>query len=59
VWWADLGLQSNNHPAALPLSLLNRTGVENRMKTLLGQDKDREVTYQLLSQAKQTQLAED
>lgn len=59
VWWADLGLQTDAHPAVLPLSLLKRTEVENRVKMLMDQDKDKEITHQFLSQAKQIQLAED
>lgn len=39
--------------------LLNRTGRESKMKKLMGQHKDREVTYQVLSWATQTQLREN
>jgi len=35
------------------------TGGEYKIKKLLGQDKDREISYQLPSQAKQTQLGEN
>lgn len=46
-------------PAALSLLLLNGTGKKTRMKKLLSWDKDREIAYQLLSQAKQAGLGED
>lgn len=38
----------------LSLSIRNRTGGENKIKMLMGRDKGREITYQLLSQAKLT-----
>ena len=37
----------------------NKTGEENRVKNLMGQDKDREITHQLLSGAKLIQLGEE
>jgi len=36
--------------------LLSKTGGENKKEKLMGQDKDREIIYQLLSWAKQTRL---
>ena len=51
--WADLVWQLAAHPAAL--SSLSSTGQgENIMKKLIGQDKDWEITYQLLAWANQT-----
>lgn len=44
--------------AALSL-LLSRTGEENRVRRTVDQDKGREIAYQLLLQAKQTQLGEN
>lgn len=42
------------HPAICShLSLLNRTGGENKIKKLMSQVKDKEIIYQLLWQAKQ------
>lgn len=40
-------------------SHLQQVGGENTMKKLLGQDKDREMAYQLPSQAKQARLVEN
>jgi len=39
--------------------LLNKAGGENKVKRLMGQDKDREIKYQVPSPAKQTQPGED
>lgn len=39
--------------AALSLLLFSRTEGKNKMKNLVGQDKDSEIVHQLLSQAKQ------
>jgi len=36
MWWADLAQLPDTHPAPLPLSLLNRTGGENKMEKLVG-----------------------
>ena len=47
------------YPATLSLSLLSSTGGENKMEKFTGQDKDREITYQLLSQTKQAGLGEN
>ena len=44
--------------AALSLPLLSWTGERKYNESLMGQDKDREVTQQLLSWAKQTRLGE-
>jgi len=49
----NLGWLLGAHQAALPFPLLSRTGGENEMKKLVGQDKGREIAYQLQSQAKQ------
>ena len=40
----------------LSLSLLNMMAGESKMKKLVGQDKDREITYQLLSQENRLDL---
>lgn len=46
VWWAGLGGMPDLHPAphthsaVLSLPLLHRTGRENKVKKLMGQDKD-------------------
>lgn len=37
------------HPAAFSLPLLNTTRGENKMEKLVEQDKDRKITYRLLS----------
>jgi len=39
--------------------LLNWMAGDNRLQRVMGQDKDREVTYLLLSQAKQGQTEQD
>jgi len=44
--------------ATLSLLLLSWTGDEKYNERLVGRDKDREITHQLLSQAKQTSLGE-
>jgi len=49
LWWIDLGWRPEAHPATPSLLLNDRTERENKMKELLGQDKDEEITYQLLS----------
>ena len=58
LYWVDVGWLPGAHQAALSLPLFNKTGRENTMKKLVGQDKDKEITPQLLSQAKQTRLRE-
>jgi len=45
-------------PTKAALSLLNWTGEKKYNKRLMGRDKDRGITHQLPSQAKQTQLGE-
>lgn len=45
------------HQAALSPPLLYRTRGEDKMKNLVGQEKDREIAHQL--RAKQTQLGDD
>lgn len=59
MWWVDLGCLPDTSPAALSLCLLSRTGGENEIKKLMEQDKDKEIMYQLLSRANQTQLGEN
>lgn len=46
-------------PATLALPLLNRTRGENKVGELMGRDTDREIIYQLPSQAKRTQCGEN
>ena len=55
LWWLDLGWMPG---AALSLPLLSCTGETKYNERLVGQDTDREITQQLLSWAKQTQLQE-
>lgn len=52
MWQVSPGKGLKFHLAALSLSLLNRAGGENRMRNLMTRGKDRDSTYQLLSQAK-------
>jgi len=52
VWWVDLGWMPGTHQATLSLPLLSWTGERKRNKRLMGQDKDREIAWQLASQAK-------
>lgn len=53
LWWVNLSCLAFTQPLSLPL--LKRTGGENEMRKLMGQDKDREiVNYQLPLQTKQT-----
>lgn len=54
VWWINLGWVPDTHPATFSLTLLNRAGEGNKMKKLMGQDKDGEITCQLLPQVKRT-----
>lgn len=54
----DIGHLPAVHPAVLPLSLLTKMWGENKMENLLGQDKNREITHQLLSDLKHTHLQE-
>jgi len=54
VWWVDLGKLLGAHQAALSLPLLCWTREQNYNERLVVQDKDREITKQLLSRAKQT-----
>lgn len=54
LWWVGRGQLPDPHPDAPSLPLLNRTGGQNKMETLMGQDKDRQITEQFLSQVKQT-----
>lgn len=42
------------HPAGFFLPLFKRTRGQNEIKKLVVQDKDREIVYQLPSQAEQT-----
>ena len=56
VWWLNLGQLPDTYPAVLSLPLLHRIGGENKMEKLIGQDKDRAITYQLPSWTEQCQL---
>lgn len=55
-WQVGLGQLSTQ---MLSVPLLGTTGEENRVEILRGPDKNREITYQLPSKAKQTRLGED
>jgi len=54
-----LNLAGCQVPTQLFSPLLSRTGRENTMKMLRGQDKDREIAHRLPPWAKQSQLWED
>jgi len=56
--WFSLAGHQVPTQAAPSLTHLNWTGEKKYHKRLVGQDKDREITQQLLSQGKQTQLGE-
>lgn len=56
AWWLNPGQLPDTYPAVLSRPLLNRTRGENKMEKLIGQAKDREITYQSLSRAKNSQL---
>jgi len=44
VWWLNLGKPwPNAHPATLSLPLVSKTWRGNRMRKLMGRDKDREI----------------
>lgn len=49
-------VEPGQHSEALPLPLFDRTGGENKVAKLMDSNRDSEITYQLTSQAKQTQL---
>lgn len=53
LWWVDPGGLWDTHPAAL------RTEGENKIEKLMGQDKDREISYWLIPWVKQARLGED
>lgn len=53
-----LGLPLGAYQATLMFPILSKTGREKRSEKLLGQYKDREITHQLQSQAKQNWLGE-
>ena len=58
--WGELTLSGHQDPTKLlSLYLLSRTGEENTAEKLMGGDKDRETTHQLLPQVKQTWLQEN
>jgi len=57
VWCVNLGQLPDTYPAMLSSLLLNRIRGENKMEKLIGQDKDRELTYQLPPWAKQSTIA--
>lgn len=54
----DLGWLPDAHSTTLSCCLQSRTGGESRMKNLVGQENDREMSNQLLSLARQTELGE-
>ena len=53
VWWVELGWPPGAHQGALSLPLFNRTEGKKNVEKLMDQDKDRDITYQLPSWAKQ------
>ena len=59
LWWVNLGSLPGAHQATFLLHLLNKTVGENKIKKIMGWDKDREITHQVPSQEKQTQIQEN
>lgn len=57
--WVNLGQLQDTNPATHSLPLLTKTGAENRMKKLVGQDEGRKIIHQLPRQAKHTKLGEN
>lgn len=55
-WWVDLGGMPGIHQATLSLPLLNWIGGEKYNRSLVSQDRDRKITLQSPSWAKQTQI---
>lgn len=53
MWWPS-EILPDGPPATLSFPFLNSRGEENKMEKPMGPDYDREITYQLLSWAKQT-----
>lgn len=41
LWWVSLGIQPCSHPAALSLPHCSTAGIENKLRKLMGQGKDR------------------
>lgn len=58
LWWVDLDQLPASHQL-LPSLPSTGWGGENKMKKLMGQEKDKETTHPLLSQAKQTSLGKE
>lgn len=56
VWWALAVCQVPTQLLSFPL--LIKTEGEKKMEMFMGQDKNREITHQLSSQAKQTRPEE-
>lgn len=54
LWSVNFVWLPSAHKAALPFP--KGQGVKNKVKKLMGHGKDGEITHQLLSQAKQTQI---
>ena len=54
LWWVDPGWMPGAHQSCSITPLLSWTGERKYNKSLVGRDKDREITQQLLSRAKQT-----
>lgn len=52
LWWVDLGWPWGAHQTTLSLHFLNCTGDIKHNEKFMGWSKDKEITYQLLSQAK-------
>lgn len=59
MWWVDHGRLQGTHAATVSLPLLDRTEGENRIKKVVCQDKEMEITYQLPSLTEQTQHGEN
>jgi len=64
LWWLSHGPQPNSHSAthhspASPAGKRKKIGKKKGMTKLVGQDEDREITYQLPLWAKQTQIWEN
>lgn len=57
--WANLTWLPHIYPTALSLPFLSRAGRKSKKKMLVSQDIDDEITDQLTSQAKQTQVGEN
>lgn len=56
-WWVDFVWLSEACLAALLLSLLKRTGEENKVENIMGQEENREIAHHLPSWEKQINSA--